>query len=130
MKLDNTKLKKIAVCILPIVSILLLQAIKILYNKFVTRRFMPCLFYVTTGYKCPGCGGTHSFYALMRGNILQSLQYNALVPILALSFVVIYIRAFIKIVLQRPILILPKDDRWIYIPLILFFIYCILRNIV
>ncbi|MBQ8040800.1 MAG: DUF2752 domain-containing protein, partial [Lachnospiraceae bacterium] len=44
-------------------------------------RFMPlCTFYKTTGFYCPGCGGTRAVFALFRGDILKSLFYHPVVP--------------------------------------------------
>ncbi len=46
----------------------------------------PCSFHLATGLYCPGCGGTHAVYALLSGNILQSIRLNAFVPYTALCF--------------------------------------------
>lgn len=56
-----------------------------LFFKFVLKidlvRFMPlCMFYTTTGFYCPGCGGTRAVFALFRGDILESLFYHPVVP--------------------------------------------------
>ena len=44
------------------------------------RYTVPCLFHRMTGFYCPGCGGTRSFFALCRGDIWTSFQYYPLVP--------------------------------------------------
>ncbi len=56
-----------------------------LFFKFVVKidliRFMPlCTFYTTTGFYCPGCGGTRAVFALFHGDILKSLFYHPVVP--------------------------------------------------
>lgn len=44
----------------------------------------PCLFQVTTGLYCPGCGGTRATFFLLHGELMKSLQYHPLVPYMAL----------------------------------------------
>jgi hypothetical protein len=44
----------------------------------------PCTFYQVTGYPCPSCGMTTSFSFLVRGDVLNSLQANAVGTLLAL----------------------------------------------
>lgn len=38
-----------------------------------------CLFYSSTGFQCPGCGGLRATYSLLHGNIIESLNYNFLI---------------------------------------------------
>jgi predicted membrane protein len=40
-----------------------------------------CLFKKTTGFDCSGCGGLRSVHQLLRGNIGQAFQLNAMVVI-------------------------------------------------
>ena len=48
-------------------------------------RFMPlCNFYTTTGFYCPGCGGTRAVFALFRGDVLTSVFYHPVVPYAAI----------------------------------------------
>ena len=44
-----------------------------------------CLFYSSTGFQCPGCGGLRATYSLLHGNIFESLQQNFL-AVIALPF--------------------------------------------
>ncbi|MCR5210308.1 MAG: DUF2752 domain-containing protein [Lachnospiraceae bacterium] len=39
-----------------------------------------CVFYETTGYFCPGCGGTRAAYAFIKGKFLLSFIYHPIVP--------------------------------------------------
>jgi hypothetical protein len=41
-----------------------------------------CLFFVMTGWHCPGCGATRCVHALLRGDLGQALGYNALFVLL------------------------------------------------
>lgn len=49
--------------------------------------FLPaCPLYATTGFACPGCGMTRGFHALFHGDIVGALDYNALLPLVAVFF--------------------------------------------
>lgn len=121
--------RKYIVCALPVVAALTVYAVAALYGRYVVPIGMPCWFNLYTGYLCPGCGGTRSFYALLHGDVLASLQYNAFVPVVALFGVVAYARAFLRYVLGRPTTVFPRDDRWVYVPLVGFLAYFFLRNV-
>lgn len=54
-------------------------------NGDLLRSLMPpCVFYTITGYYCPGCGCTRAVYALFRGHIITSFQFNAFIPYVAI----------------------------------------------
>lgn len=38
--------------------------------------FPPCPFYALTGLRCPGCGSTHAFYALVHGDLAAAWAAN------------------------------------------------------
>lgn len=40
--------------------------------------YPPCLFRASTGFTCPGCGTGRGLHALLHGDLLQALAYNAL----------------------------------------------------
>jgi hypothetical protein len=49
---------------------------------------IPCIFRLATGLKCPGCGLTHAYLTLFKGNIHGAMDYNilsvTLMPVLGL----------------------------------------------
>ena len=45
----------------------------------ISQLIPPCVFYTTTGYYCPGCGGTRAVIALLHGRFLISLYYHPFV---------------------------------------------------
>src|SRR6266498_299329 len=55
--------------------------------------FTVCGFKNFTGLPCPGCGLTHSFCALGKGEINEAFGFNALGPPLFLVFVLLWIRS-------------------------------------
>lgn len=123
-------LKKFIVCVIPILFISLLIFIKNFYGNLVKDKFLPCLFNVVTGYQCAGCGGTRSFFALINGDIVSSFKYNAFVPCMLIFFIIAYVRLLLKIVFEKNIRVFPKNDNWIFIPLIVFLMYFIVRNFI
>jgi hypothetical protein len=44
--------------------------------------YPPCIFNVSTGLYCPGCGGTRALHLLANGNVLEALRQNALLFLL------------------------------------------------
>ena len=46
--------------------------------------FPVCPLYALTGFACPGCGLTRGFHAVLHGNFVTALDYNALLPLFAL----------------------------------------------
>ena len=43
------------------------------------HRFSFCVIYRSTGYLCPGCGGTRALKALLQGHLWESFLYHPLV---------------------------------------------------
>lgn len=57
------------------------------YFEPATAGFFPaCPLYSMTGFACPGCGMTRGFHALFHGDILTALDFNALIPLVAIFF--------------------------------------------
>ena len=54
----------------------------------ITGYGIPCVFKLVTGFKCPGCGMTHAYIELFKGNIHGAAEHNVLsitlMPILLL----------------------------------------------
>ena len=48
--------------------------------------FPACPLYSITGFACPGCGMTRGFHALFHGDIVTALDFNALIPLVAIFF--------------------------------------------
>jgi hypothetical protein len=122
-------MQKFLVWALPLLVVTLLIVVGGVYGKYIAVKNIPCWFRLLTGYLCAGCGGTRSFYALMRGDILSSVKYNAFVPCMALVGVVLYVRLFLKVVCGRDIQVLPSSGKWVYTSLVVWLAYTVLRNI-
>jgi hypothetical protein len=51
----------------------------------------PCLFHSVTGYPCPACGTRRALFALLNGNIYESIlinPYGLLLLLLATSYII------------------------------------------
>src|SRR6266851_1674036 len=71
--------------------------------------FTVCGFKNFTGLPCPGCGLTHSFCALGKGDIPGAFAFNLLGPLLFLVFVLVWIRSA-SVLLNRSNLVEMLDQ--------------------
>lgn len=56
----------------------------VIYSTFdpsASRWFPRCPFLMLTGLKCPGCGTQRAIHALLHGDVLSALRFNALLPV-------------------------------------------------
>lgn len=72
--------------------------------------FTVCGFKNMTGLPCPGCGLTHSFCALGKGDLPSAFAFNALGPLLFLGLALIWARA--ALVLASKTEAVDAIDRW------------------
>ena len=72
-------------------------AASLLYNPSGYRPdgsyFTVCLFKNVTGLPCPGCGLTHSFCSIGKGDLTSAFSYNQLGPLLFLFLLVLWMRS-------------------------------------
>lgn len=61
-----------------VVALILMKLFHIDIEQLPIRR-MSCLLYTLFHVYCPGCGGTRAVFALLRGDVLQSLYYHPVV---------------------------------------------------
>ena len=69
----------------PIVWIGLLAALAAVYFLFdpMEAKWMPkCMFYVVTGWECPGCGSQRAVHALLHGDIADAFRANAMLLVM------------------------------------------------
>ena len=67
--------------------------VSVIYHPSDGNYFTICGFKNATGLPCPGCGLTHSFCALGKGNLLSAFEWNLLGPPLFVLFAFIWVRA-------------------------------------
>lgn len=71
-----------------------------LYSKYILmlgQNMPPCPFYQIFHLYCPACGNTRSVMALARGEILSSLRFNPVPPILLLVSVLFYAEGVLRL---------------------------------
>jgi len=91
-------------------------------------KFIPqCPVYSRLHILCPGCGNTRSVAALLWGDILTSLKYNATVLLLCVIAVIYYMEGFMYIFV-KPIVIIPRKLTTLYVILSVMIVYYVVRN--
>ena len=74
---DYRRLKRDFLIVNVTVGIVLLFASGwLLLQQYHVEGTLPCIIHDWLHIYCPGCGGTQAFFALLRGNILESLSSN------------------------------------------------------
>jgi uncharacterized protein DUF2752 len=57
-----------------------------------------CLVKATTGFDCPGCGGTRAFYYLLHGNLPEAARHHAMAVFAAPFLVWMYLAWAVKLI--------------------------------
>lgn len=83
--------KKLA--LIAVLGLTAVFAVSILLKPSTGEYFTICGFKNLTGLPCPGCGLTHSFCALARGNIGEAFEFNLLGPLLYVVLALVWIRS-------------------------------------
>ena len=60
-----------------IISLLIIFVLNLIVF-IVTGKGIPCVFRLVTGWMCPGCGMTHAFAELVKGDVHKAIEYNIL----------------------------------------------------
>lgn len=89
-----------------------------------------CLFYLLFKIPCPGCGFTRSLFALLKGDIKASLEYNLLTIPIFIYLALFFLYNLLKKEKQEKIKnwLLPKKN-FLYFILILIVIVSWIKNI-
>jgi hypothetical protein len=88
-----------------------------------------CLVKLTTGFDCPGCGGTRAFYYALHGNVPAAARHHA-VFIFALPFLVyLYVAWASERVFHRRLPQLRVTPRMIGIFLAVWGVFTVVRNL-
>ena len=91
--------------------------------------FPVCPLYSLTGFACPGCGLTRGFHALLHGDVVTALDYNALLPLFALliGFAFVSMTYFAFRGRRVPVNLLHPNGLWVFFVLLIAF--GVLRNL-
>lgn len=93
-------------------------------------RKVPCLFFVITGFYCPGCGGTRALGEMLEGHFLRSLWYHPAILYGAVLYSWFMVSNTVEILSKGRFKIGMKYRNWyIYGLLILMLVHMMLKNI-
>ena len=116
-----------------IIKYLILLSIFITYyiiNKY-TGFYIPCIFRLITGFKCPGCGITHLLFYLFNFDFYNAFKSNPLVFIY-LPFIIAYFLYYDYLyILDKKDKFMGKIPNYLWIIIVcITLIYGVLRNII
>ena len=100
------------------------------YNPVTTLWAPKCLFKVATGLQCPGCGIQRALHALLQGRFSEAIHYNYFLLFSGPYILSFGVRALLpqgayKDNLSKVI----EDKRLVWLYIILFIVWFVLRNI-
>ncbi len=100
-----------------------------MYNPSELGLFPKCPFYAITGLYCPGCGSQRAVHQFLNGQILEGLQHNFLILILALVLFYDGLLFLLNHFIKKPLKNLLHQSRITNLILIIILTFWILRNI-
>ena len=110
---------------------LLLSFIVYFIINRLTGFYIPCLFRLITGLKCPGCGITHSLFALINLDFKEAFNQNPLVFIYLPFIFLYYIYISYIYLTNKKDNILTKIPNYIMIFIVVItLVYGVVRNFV
>lgn len=90
--------------------------------------FPKCQFLMLTGYKCPGCGSQRAIHALLNGNFIEAVKFNAIF-MLSLPILGAYIFGELTKTRYRRFYRAINSKKAIYSLLIMYIAWWVVRNI-
>ncbi|GAA1812358.1 DUF2752 domain-containing protein [Planosporangium flavigriseum] len=89
-----------------------------------------CLLKLTTGFDCPGCGGTRAFWYLLHGNLPQAARNHALFVFAVPFLLYMYVAWAARLVLKRDVLpAFRLSPMTLSMFLAVWFVFSVLRNL-
>ena len=90
----------------------------------------PCLFHLSTGLDCIGCGTTRALQALLHGRVLDALSYNVFMLVWLPWPVYALLGEWLRALTGRPVLPPVRDSRPLMLALLISaLLFFILRNL-
>jgi hypothetical protein len=110
-------------------AIVAIALLLFIFNPAEYRLYPRCMFYATTGWQCPGCGGLRAAHQLLHGNFYEAFRLNPLLflllPIVAWFGLRHLIRRLggpdLPAVFDRPL--------WVWLFVITIILFGVLRNL-
>lgn len=91
--------------------------------------FPVCPLLAVTGFACPGCGLTRGFHALLHGDLVTAMDYNALIPLVAFAALFVVVTLVSIVVRGRGLLKLSASPKFLGATLVLLLAFGVLRNL-
>ena len=91
--------------------------------------FIPCIIHRLTGLRCPGCGNTRAFAALIQGRFADSLRLNYAYPAEYAYLFIVYLRGVKSYVRRGKVSLNPGYPVPEYVFLGLLLVWGVVRNI-
>lgn len=91
--------------------------------------FPVCPLYSLTGLACPGCGLTRGFHALFHGDLITALDYNALIPLIALIFGFFFVSMSLIAIRGKGLVTLTQFPKLLFGLFGLLIVFGVLRNL-
>ena len=121
-------MRRSLIIILVLAALLVLGVVYFALDPSTSGIFPRCVFLSMTGYKCPGCGSQRAIHALLHGDVIGALWYNAFL-LIAIPWIALCLFAESRRVrnprqyarLNSPLLI------WLFLAMLL--LWWLLRNI-
>ena len=106
-----------------------LLTIYYLYDPVASQWTPKCPFKLVTGLQCPGCGIQRALHALLQGRFLDAIHYNYFLLFSGPYIISFGIRALLpKGKVKDKLTSIIEDKRLIWLYIILFFVWFVLRN--
>lgn len=70
-------MRRLLVIIMVLAVLLALGVVYFALDPSASGVFPRCVFLSMTGYKCPGCGSQRAIHAMLHGDVIGALRYNA-----------------------------------------------------
>ena len=89
----------------------------------------PCRLYYLFGLMCPGCGGTRSMEALLRGDIFTSFRLNPIV-IFGILLGILFYAELIMSIFNKKIKLVPRSMVFLWMTIGLFSVFYVVRHFI